>query len=63
MAGFDSEGTQFTFDLFKLAQNILYFYHLEMQNSVINITVDFAYHINWRMVIEHALTCALFPQE
>ncbi|KAG6894585.1 hypothetical protein C0992_005502 [Termitomyces sp. T32_za158] len=61
LAGFNSEGVQHTFNLDRLAQNLLYFSRPGMQNSVLGIAMDNAYHIHWRTMLGHALTRGLAP--
>ncbi|KAG6893913.1 hypothetical protein C0992_008186 [Termitomyces sp. T32_za158] len=61
LAGFDSEGVRYTFDLDRLAKIVLYFSQPEMQNSVLGIAVDYAYRIHWRTLLGHALTRGLAP--
>ncbi|KAG6886748.1 hypothetical protein C0992_002558 [Termitomyces sp. T32_za158] len=61
LAGFDFEGVRHTFDLDRLAQNLLYFSRPGMQNSVLGIAMDNAYRIHWRTMLGHALTCGLAP--
>ncbi|KAG6882548.1 hypothetical protein C0992_011384, partial [Termitomyces sp. T32_za158] len=61
LAGFDSEGVRHTFDLERLAQNLLYFSRPGMQNSVLGIAMDNAYRIHWRTMLGHAITRGLAP--
>ncbi|KAG6883798.1 hypothetical protein C0992_007739 [Termitomyces sp. T32_za158] len=61
LAGFDSEGVRYTFDLDRLAKIVLYFSRPGMQNSVLGIAVDHAYCIHWRTLLRHALTQGLAP--
>ncbi|KAG6877978.1 hypothetical protein C0992_008835 [Termitomyces sp. T32_za158] len=59
LTGFDSKGVRYTFELDRLAQNVLYFCRPGMQNSMLGIAVDHAYRIHWRTMLGHALTCRL----
>ena len=60
--GFDFKGIKYTFEMDKLAQNMLYFSWLNMQNLVIELAVDFAYRIYRRTLFSHAIIQSLASQ-